>query len=133
MLDYIFFHELSLEQFVDYLQQRGIPHEARDDEMGMVVAIPEDLPEEVSDPLDGYYEKLLDDAEKELSNEEEGAQKHTAGLNVTLSDGRSTSVEVPPELLNRILAAISIEELNRLVDAIVSSVENPDNRPLCQR
>lgn len=133
MLDYIFFHQQSLEQFVDYLKQHGIPYEARDDEMGLVVAVPDDLPDETTDPLDAYYDKLLDDAENQLSNEEETAEKHTAGLNITLSDGRTTSVEVAPELLNRILNAISIEELNRLVDAIVSSVENPDNRPLCQR
>jgi hypothetical protein len=133
MLDYIFFHQPSLEQFVDYLRQRDIPHQARDDEMGLVVAIPDDLPDEITDPLDAYYEQLLDEAENLLSDDDETAEKHTAGLNITLSDGRTTSVEVSPELLNRILRAISIEELNRLVDAIVSSVENPDDRPLCQR
>jgi hypothetical protein len=133
MLDYIFFHQPSLDQFVDYLKRHGIPYEARDDEMGLVVAIPDDLPDETADPLDAYYEQLLDDAENLLSDEDETAETHTAGLNITLSDGRTTSVEVTPELLNRILGAITIEELNRLVDAIVSSVENPDNRPLCQR
>lgn len=133
MLDYIFFHQHSFAQFVARLEQQDIPYEARDDEMGLVVAIADDLPDAVTDPLDDYYEKLLDDAENRLSSADESAEKHTAGLNITLSDGRSTAVEVSPELLNRILEAISFEELNRLVDAIVSSVEHPDNRPLCGR
>jgi len=133
MLDYIFFHQQSLDQFVAHLKQHAIPHETRDDEMGLVVAIPDDLPDEVTDPLDLFYEKLLDDAENHLSDDDETAEKHTAGLIITLGDGNTTSVEVSPELLNRILGAISIDELNRLIDAIVSSVENPDNRPLCQR
>jgi len=133
MLDYIFFHQQSLDQFVDYLEQRNIPHEARDDGMGLVVAIPDDLSDEITDPLDDYYERLLDEAENELSDTDETAEKHTAGLNITLGDGRTTSVEVSPELLNRILGAITVEELNGLVNAIVGSVENPDNRPLCQR
>jgi hypothetical protein len=133
MLDYIFFHQQSLDQFVDYLEQRNIPHEARDDEMGLVVAIPDDLSDEITDPLDDYYERLLDEAENKLSDTGETAEKHTAGLNITLSDGSTTSVEVSPELLNRILGAITVEELNGLVNAIVGSVENPDNRPLCGR
>jgi len=133
MLDYIFFHQQSLDQFVDHLKRHDIPHEARDDQMGLVVAVPDDLPDEITDPLDAYYERLLDEAESQLSGAGETAEKHTAGLNITLSDGRTTAVEVSPELLNRILGAITLEELNRLVDAIVSSVERPDNRPLCQR
>lgn len=133
MLDFIFFHQQSLDRFVAHLKEQAIPHETRDDDMGLVVAIPDDLPDAITDPLDEFYEQLLDEAENEFSDADEGAETHVAGLNITLGDGRTTTVEVAPELLNRILNAISIGELNALVDAIVSSVENPDNRPLCQR
>jgi len=133
MLEYIFFDQQSLEQFVVRLEQQSIPYRARDDDMGLVVAIADDLPDAITDALDAYYDKLLEDAEKLSVEEGEAAEKYTAGLNITLSDGRTTSVEVAPELLNRILGAISFAELNQLVEAIVSSVENPDNRPLCRR
>ncbi|MFZ0469016.1 MAG: hypothetical protein WAL92_08860 [Thiogranum sp.] len=133
MLEYIFFHQQSLEQFVMHLEQQSIPYQARDDDMGLVVAIADDLPDAITDPLDAYYDKLLEDAENLSVEEGEAAENYTAGLNITLGDGRTTSVEVAPELLNRILGAISFAELNQLLEAIVSSVENPDNRPLCQR
>lgn len=133
MLEYIFFHQQSLEQFVMRLEQQSIPYQARDDNMGLVVAIADDLPDAITDPLDAYYDKLLEDAENLSVEEGEAAENYTAGLNITLSDGRTTSVEVAPELLNRILGAISFAELNQLLEAIVSSVENPDNRPLCRR
>jgi len=133
MLEYIFFHQQSLEQFVMRLEQQSIPYQARDDDMGLVVAIADDLPDAITDPLDAYYDKLLEDAENLSVEEGEAAENYTAGLNITLGDGRTTSVEVAPELLNRILGAISFAELNQLLEAIVSSVENPDNRPLCQR
>lgn len=133
MLEYIFFHQQSLEQFVVRLEQQSIPYQARDDDMGLVVAIADDLPDAITDPLDAYYDKLLEDAENLPVEEGEAAESYTAGLNITLGDGRTTSVEVAPELLNRILGAISFAELNQLLEAIVSSVENPDNRPLCQR
>ena len=133
MLEYIFFDQQSLEQFVVRLEQQSIPYRARDDDMGLVVAIADDLPDVITDALDACYDKLLEEAEKLSLETGEAAEKYTAGLNITLSDGRATSVQVAPELLNRILGAISFAELNQLVEAIVSSVENPDNRPLCRR
>jgi hypothetical protein len=133
MLEYIFFDQQSLEQFVVRLEQQSIPYRARDDDMGLVVAIADDLPDVITDALDACYDKLLEEAEKLSLEAGEAAEKYTAGLNITLSDGRTTSVQVAPELLNRILGAISFAELNQLVEAIVSSVENPDNRPLCRR
>jgi hypothetical protein len=133
MLEYIFFDQQSLEQFVVRLEQQSIPYRARDDDMGLVVAIADDLPDVITDALDACYDKLLEEAEKLSLETGEAAEKYTAGLNITLSDGRTTSVQVAPELLNRILGAISFAELNQLVEAIVSSVENPDNRPLCRR
>lgn len=133
MLEYIFFHQPSVEQFIARLEHESIPYQARDDDMGLVVAIADDLPDALTDTLDAYYEKLLEDAENLSIEEGEAAEKYTAGLNITLGDGRTTSVEVAPELLNRILGAISFAELNQLLEAIVSSVENPDNRPLCRR
>ena len=133
MLEYIFFDQQSLEQFVVRLEQQSIPYRARDDDMGLVVAIADDLPDVITDALDACYDKLLEEAEKLSLEAGEAAEKCTAGFNITLSDGRTTSVQVAPELLNRILGAISFAELNQLVEAIVSSVENPDNRPLCRR
>jgi len=133
MLDYIFFHRQSQDGFVNHLVQQGLNHETRDDEMGLIVSVDDDLPDETVDALDDVYDRLMEEAEQLLSDNEEMADAHVAGLNITLADGSVTSATVPPELLNRILGAISIEELNQLIEAVVSSVENPGNRPLCQR
>ncbi len=69
-----------------------------------------------------------------LVAEEEGqAHVHTAGVNVTLSDGRVVQAAVDPKLMQRLLAVISPEELGELVNAVADAVENPDERPFCQR
>ncbi len=38
-----------------------------------------------------------------------------------------------PALLNRMLEVITADELGQFIDAIVDAVENPDERPFCQR
>jgi hypothetical protein len=133
MLEYILFDEQSLDRFLAWLEQRAIPREQRRDEMGLLVAIPDDLDDETTAAVEAYYEKLLADTETLLAEAGQGPEKHAAALTIRLGDGRTVQAGVPPALLNRVLSAISVEELNQLVEAIVVSIENPDDRPFCQR
>jgi hypothetical protein len=131
MLEYIFFHKQALDRFGEYLAETGIAYEIREDEMGLVAAVPDDLAPGTLEQIDAVYEQLLDESENLLSEEEDATC--TATLNITLNDGRTVAISVAPELLNRILSVISFDELNELLDAIVSGIEKPDDRPLCQR
>ena len=133
MLEYILFHEQSLERFVAWLEQRVIPCERREDSMGVLVAIPEDLDDATTEAVEACYERLLADSEALLEEAGMGPEKHAAALTIRPGDGRAVQVPVPPGLLNKVLRAISVEELNRLVEAIVDSIKNPDDRPFCQR
>lgn len=130
MLEYIFFHRQALNRFSEYLAEAAVACEISEDEMGLVAAVPDDLEPRIIEQIDAVYEQLLDQSENLLSEED---ATYAAALNIKLSDGRTISVSVAPELLNRILSVISFEELNELLDTIVSGIENPDHRPLCQR
>ncbi len=133
MLEYILFHQQSFDQFVAHLEQVRVSYESRDDDMGLVIAIADDLPEAVIDQVDAVYDALLAKAEHLLSEAGHPPEDYTASLTIRLNDGRTTSVAVPPQLLNRILSVITYAELNELVDSIVAGIEHPDNRPLCRR
>lgn len=133
MLEYIFFHKSPFDQFIHYLDKHTVPYSRKDDHMGFVIAIPDDLSDQIYTKVDDTYEKLLSDSEKLLAEQDNAAEKNAAAITINLSDGKTIQASVPPDLLNRILESISCEELGVLVNAIVSSVENPDNRPLCQR
>jgi hypothetical protein len=133
MLEYILFDEQSLNRFLAWLEQHAIPCEQHRDDMGLLVAIPEDLDDETTAAVEACYEQLLADSEELLTEAGHGPEKHAAALTIRLGDGRTVHAGVPPVLLNRVLSAISVQELNQLVEAIVDSIENPDDRPFCQR
>jgi hypothetical protein len=57
----------------------------------------------------------------------------SAGVVVNLSNGTSVYADVSPELLQKIMQALTPEELGDLVNAIADAVEQPDSRPLCKR
>ena len=133
MLEYIFFHDEPRKQFIQYLLKQDIPYVEQDDSMGMVVAVPEDLGEEIEELAESHYDKIMEDAEELLIEDGEAAEKDVAAITITLDDGKTIYASVSPNVINRVLGVITTQELNDLVNSIVSSVLNPDERPICTR
>jgi len=133
MLEYIFFHKSLLEQFLQQLEQYSIPCETRDDAMGLVAAVPEDLDDALIEQIDEIYEALLNDTEELLDTDDNASEKHAAAISLNLKNGETVEAAINPALLKKVLSVISYAELNELVEAIVDGVENPDHRPFCQR
>lgn len=120
MLDYIFFHEGPRRSFRDFLLQEGLEFEEREDPLGMILSVPVDLPEAQLARLDELYEQLMDEQERLLGEEDEGA---ATALTVELADGRTVYVPVAAELMDRLLEAVTPEELAALVEAVADAVE----------
>lgn len=133
MLEYIFFHDEPRKQFIQYLAQRDVPYAEHDDSMGMVVSVPEDMGEEIEQAVETRYDEVMENAEELLAEDGEQAEKDVAAITITLDNGKTVYASVSPKILNSILTVITPQELNDLVDSIVTSVQNPDERPLCKR
>ncbi len=133
MLEYIFFDPRPRDLFVEFLQDKGLVAELSDQDQGLLVLLPDDTDDDLMDAIEARYDELLDMNEQLFAEQEGAAHVHRAGVSVNLSDGRSVLAAVDPVLLNRILSVVSTDELGQLINAIVDAVENPDERPFCQR
>lgn len=133
MLEYIFFHDQPRQKFISYLVNHGISYNEQDDTMGMIIAVPEDMGDDIEDEIEAYYDKLMEDAEELLIEDGEVAERDVAAITISLQSGETIYASVDPKVLNRVLGVITTQELNDLVNSIVSSVENPDDRPFCNR
>ena len=133
MLEYAFFDASLMQRFVDRAAQHGVACRVGDDPVaGTIVAIPDDLADAVLDALDEFYESLqLEQAV--LAEEEEGwVTKRLAGVQVTLADGSVQTVRLDAATANRLLGAFTPAEAQALVQAIVDSLEDPRQGPLCK-
>jgi hypothetical protein len=130
MIDYIFFDAGLRDKFVAFVEQCGVPCTASDDSMGLLVAIPEDLPEKMSDEIEEYYE-ALEDEQEELSKAN-GDLNRLAGFNFTLPDGQQRVLPLPSEMANRLLASFSMEEIQGLLNAVADRTLNPNSEHLCK-
>jgi hypothetical protein len=130
MIEYIFFDAALRDKFVAYAGQRNVPCTASDDSMGLVVAIPEDIPEEVADDLEAYYETLED--EQEGMSLAEGDVRRLAGFGFKLPDGQARLVPLSTDIANRLMANFTLEEIQGLLNDVARCALEPPNEHLCQ-
>ncbi|MCG7928737.1 MAG: hypothetical protein N0C88_20510 [Candidatus Thiodiazotropha lotti] len=133
MLEYVFFDKRPWQDFVDYLKQLGLAIETAQDDDEWLVYVPEELDDETDEKIEARYETLLEMNERLIADQQGGAHVELAGINVSLMDGRVVQAAVDPQLINRLLQVISVEELGELVSAVAQAVEQGDERSLCQR
>ena len=131
MMEYIFFNAELAERFAEFARLTDAGCEERSDNLGLIVAVPEDLDGELDNRLDTYYAHLLDE-QAQIVEESEPDLKHTTAINITLTDGRPCTIRIEPAMMNRLMGCLSIAEIHQLATTIAHSVENPDDKPLCQ-
>ena len=136
MLEYLFFNQSVADKFVAFLKTKNLLWELNIDPMleSIVVKTSEDIEDELWDELDDFHESLGAEDQKLLEDALEDTEEETnaAGIYIQLANGEQTVAQINPEIMNRMLGVISMDEFNEFVETIVSSVENPDDSPICK-
>ena len=136
VLEYLFFTRAIADQFAKALDERGLPYQEEIEavQAAIVFKVPEEAAINAWDALDDLYDELAiaDQALLEVSVEDEMAGS-AAGIYLQLANGQQTIAQVDPDVVNRILSVLSLEEFNQFVDTLVKSVEQPDESAICQR
>jgi hypothetical protein len=132
--EYIFFDAALRDRFVGFLAARGISSEMQADAIeGFVVALADDLGDEVENAIEEQYTTLMEE-QRDLVEAADG--ENTLALMavaITWPDGQPGVVRIPARHARRLFAHFSVEEVHELVAAIAQSVANPVAGPLCHR
>jgi hypothetical protein len=137
MLEYLFFNQQVADKFIKFLSLKELPWEQYIDPMlgSIVIKTPEDIEDALWDELDDYHEILGPEDQKLIEETLEGVDSETnaAGIYIQLANGSQTVAQINPDVMNRMLDVISMDEFNDFVETIVSSVEAPDDSPICEK
>ena len=137
MLEYLFFTQEIADKFIAFLNTKNLHWSQQIDPMlnSIVIKTSEDIGDTLWDELDDYHEILgIEDQqllEKTLIDTD--TETNTAGIYIQLSNGEQTVAQINPDVMNRMLGVISMDEFNDFVETIVSSVEKPDDSPICNK
>jgi hypothetical protein len=132
--EYMFFDETLRDRFVAFVAARGIASKVRKDEIaGFVVALPDGLDDALEEAVEDEYESIMD-AQMLLAESDEDMVSHAvAGVTVTLMDGTTRDVRIPPPIARRLFEHFTPAEVHEIATAIAQSVENPVDGPLCHK
>ncbi len=135
MLEYLFFNQQIADKFTKFLDEKKLDWSQFDDPMldSIVIKTPEDIDDSLWDDMDDYHEELGNEDQKILEeNLVDDDATNAAGIYIQLKNGEQTVAQINPEVMNRMLGVISMNEFNDFVETIVSSVEKPDDSPICE-
>ncbi len=135
MLDYLFFNQSIADKFIDFLDRNELEwtQEREKIQNALVLKTSDDIEDNLWDALDEFYDTLsLEDAKLSDTNTSDNDSIEAAGVYIQLHNGKQTIAQVDPLVMNRILDVISLEEFNDFIEAIVCSVEKPNDSAICK-
>jgi uncharacterized caspase-like protein len=132
--EYIFFSEALRDRFLAFAAGHGIASTVRPDAIaGFVVTLPEGLADELQAAIETEYESIMDEQMLLAEADEELVSHHAVSVSVTLADGTTRAIRVPPPVARRLFEHFTPEEVHEIVTAIAHGVENPIDGPLCRK
>ena len=133
MLEYVFFSEKFRRQFGEFLSEQNVSFTTATDSIENTLFLSIEEPEDAAlwDLLDDKFDALNGLDQAEIEQDMDGMSG--AGIYIELSNGENTLATVNPDVMNRMLSAISMDEFNKFVETIVRSVEQPDDSSICQQ
>ena len=137
MLEYLFFTQEIADKFIAFVEGKNLAWEQKNNPMlgSIVIETSEDIEDSLWDELDDYHDSLGEEDQKILEAElaESDTETNAAGIYIQLANGEQTVAQIDPEVMNRMLSVISMGEFNAFIETIVSSVERPDDAPICEK
>ncbi len=135
MIEYLFFNkEISLK-FLEILKQKEVEWEEELEAVqdAISIKVSEDIGDDLWDELDDIFDTLTVEDQMMLESlvDDDGLVS-TAGIYLQLAGGKQTVAKINPDTMNKMLEVITMEEFNEFIEVIVSSVEEPDDSPICK-
>ncbi|BBP44780.1 hypothetical protein THMIRHAS_01530 [Thiosulfatimonas sediminis] len=99
------------------------------------VNLQEEATEEQTAQLEAYYDELFfgEQAAEIDGNDPDGALADACGVQVKLQSGEYTTIAIHPQIMNKILSVLSIDELQQFLAQVAEDIENPKSGPICSR
>jgi hypothetical protein len=136
MLEYLFFNAVYADKFTRLLRDRALEYEQKTESIqdAILITTSEEIDDALWDEIDEVYDDLSEQDQQLLQSRLDDDNKiNAAGIYIELKDAQQTIAKIDPDVMNRMLKNISMDEFNAFVEAIVSSVEEPDETAFCGR
>lgn len=139
-LEYVYFDWDLAQRFKAYCESLGLVvileyEQTHSDEASYLIKLSDALPDAMVEQIEAQYCEWLFGEQAALleGNNAKGALADACGVQVQLQSGAFTTVAIHPEIMNKILSVLTVDELQRFLSQIAEDIENPKSGPICAR
>jgi len=139
-MEYLFFNESLAKRFAAFCLDKGAHSEIVVEagftgDSSFSVQLADITDESIIEAVEDYYNELFfgEQAAEIEGNNEQGALADACGVQVQLMSGEFTTVAIHPEIMNKLLSVLSIDELQSFLSQVAEDIENPKAGPICRR
>ena len=140
-MEYLFFEQSLAERFKSACEKKGaekvsiVTEETPSDGDAYSVVIESLTDEALAETIESLYDEFFfgEQAAQVEGNSEEGVLADACGVQVKLSTGQYTTVEIAPEIMNKILSVLTVDELQQFLAQVAEDIEFPKSGPICKR
>ncbi|MDG6774564.1 hypothetical protein QCB45_09485 [Thiomicrorhabdus sp. ZW0627] len=139
-MEYLFFDKELAQRFSDFCSTHSIQAEMEVEETpsgenSYCVKFADDLNDETLDQIEDTYNDMFfgEQAAQIEGNDSSGALADACGVQVMLQSGEYTTVAIHPEIMNKILSVLTVDELQKFLSQVAEDIENPKSGPICRR
>ncbi len=134
MNEYMLCDPVLCDRFVRFATDLGLVPEIRPDQIeGFVVALPDDLTDDIEEAIEDEYEALMAEQVSLMESAGDSSARILMRVTATLADGSPCIVQLPAAYARRLFEHFTTEEIHQLVSAIVQSAMDPVEGPMCRK
>lgn len=128
------FDEAARDRLVDFASAQGIASTTRRDELaGYIVELPDGLSDAQLEAVEAEYDAIMDQQMLAAESDADLVSLHAVGVTVTLADGTTRPLRLPPAIARRLLEHFAPDEVHEIASAIAQSLQDPADGPLCRK
>lgn len=132
--EYMFFDDALRDRFVAFATAHGVASTVRPDEIaGFVVTLPDGLADDLQDAIEAEYDTIMEAQMLLAESDSDLVSHHATGITVTLADGSTRAVRIPPPIARRLFEHFTVDEIHEIASAIAQSIESPSDGPICRK
>lgn len=139
-MEYLFFNESLAKRFTLFCQERGVESKIVAEESftgnaSFNVQLDDITDDSTMEAVEDCYNDLFfgEQAAEIEGNNEQGALADACGVQVQLMSGEFTTVAIHPEIMNKLLSVLTVNELQSFISQVAEDIENPKDGPICRR
>ena len=139
-MEYLFFSEPLAQRFVGFCSEQGVDAKIEaevsftgDDSFNVLL---DDITSDaLMEAVEEAYNALFfgEQAAQIEGTNQDGVLADACGVQVQLQSGQFTTVAIHPEIMNKLLNVLTVNELQSFLSQVAKDIENPKGGSICQR